>query len=80
MDIPKTHPSGTIIPGKNIGKTRILVVDEHPMLRHGLVALINGQSDMIACGEADAISTVRARLAESRPHLLVIGLRLGRRR
>lgn len=77
MDIPKTHPSGRIIPGKNIGKTRILVVDEHPMLRHGLVAFINGQSDMIACGEADSITTVRARLAECRPHLIVIGLRLG---
>jgi DNA-binding NarL/FixJ family response regulator len=77
MDIPKTQASGGIIPGGHIGKTRILIVDEHPMLRHGLVAFINDQPDMIACGEADGIPSVRARLAGSRPHLLLIGLRLG---
>jgi DNA-binding NarL/FixJ family response regulator len=32
---------------------------------------------MIACGEADCISNIRAKLAETKPHLLVIGLRLG---
>ena len=63
--------------GKQIAKTRILVADEHPLLRHGIVAFINCQPDMIACGEADSISTIRAKVAETRPHLLVIGLRLG---
>lgn len=63
--------------GKQIAKTRILVADEHPLLRHGVVAFINGQPDMIACGEADCISSIRAKLAETKPHLLVIGLRLG---
>src|SRR6266496_5910464 len=77
MDIPKTHPSGRIIPGKNIGKTRILVADEHPLLRHGIAAFINGQPDLIACGEADSISTIRAKVAETRPHLLMIELQLG---
>jgi DNA-binding NarL/FixJ family response regulator len=77
MEIPKTHASGKIVPGRHIAKTRILVADEHPLLRHGIVAFINDQPDMIACGEADCIPTVRAKLAETRPHLLVIGLRLG---
>jgi DNA-binding NarL/FixJ family response regulator len=65
------------VSGKQIAKTRILVADEHPLLRHGVVAFINGQPDMIACGEADCISSIRAKLAETKPHLLVIGLRLG---
>jgi DNA-binding NarL/FixJ family response regulator len=77
MDIPRTHGSGKIVSGRQIAKTRILVADEHPLLRHGIVAFINSQPDMIACGEADCISSIRAKLAETRPHLLVIGLRLG---
>lgn len=31
---------------------RILVVDDHPVVRHGLVALINHQADMAVVGEA----------------------------
>jgi DNA-binding NarL/FixJ family response regulator len=38
-----------------MAKTRILVVDEHPLLRYGIIAFIEGQPDMIACGEADSV-------------------------
>jgi DNA-binding NarL/FixJ family response regulator len=77
MEIPKTHASDKIMPGRHIPKTRILVVDEHPLLRHGMIAFINSQPGMIICGEADCIPDGRSRVAECRPHLLVIGLRLG---
>jgi DNA-binding NarL/FixJ family response regulator len=77
MDISKTHASGTIVPGRQIAKTRIVVVDEQPLLRHGVVAFINDQPGMVACGEADCIPDARSKLAECRPQLLVIGLRLG---
>ena len=67
-----------IVPsGRHAVKTRILVVDEHPLLRHGLIAFINRQPDMVACGEADCIPSARAKVTECKPHLLVIGLRLG---
>ena len=33
-------------------KARILVVDDHPLFRLGLVELINAQSDLAVCGEA----------------------------
>jgi DNA-binding NarL/FixJ family response regulator len=64
-------------PGRHAVKTRILVVDEHPLLRHGIIAFINCQPDMVVCGEADCIPSARTKLAECKPHLLVIGLRLG---
>jgi DNA-binding NarL/FixJ family response regulator len=60
-----------------MARTRILVVDEHPLLRQGIVAFINGQPDMIACGEADSVPSVQNKLAETKPHLIVVGLRLG---
>src|SRR5207249_7039947 len=33
--------------------------------------------DMIACGEADSLPSIHNKLAETKPHLIVIGLRLG---
>ena len=62
---------------KRSAKTRILIVDEHPLIRHGIITFINCQPDMAVCGEADSIPSARIKLAECKPHLLVIGLRLG---
>ena len=44
-------------------QTRILIVDDHPMMREGLAQLIGQQPDMAVCGEAgeagDALEKVR---------------------
>jgi len=64
-------------PSRHAIKTRILVVDEHPLIRHGIITFIDCQPDMVVCGEADCIPSARTKLAECKPHLLVIGLRLG---
>jgi len=77
MEIPKPQATGTIVSGKQAAKTRILVVDEHPLIRHGIIAFIDCQPDMVVCGEADCIPSARTKLADCKPHLLVIGLRLG---
>jgi len=60
-----------------VEKKRILVVDAYPMLRHGLVTYLNAQPDMVVCGEADSIPSALIKIADCKPHLLVIGLRLG---
>jgi chemotaxis response regulator CheB len=33
-------------------KVKILVVDDHPFLREGIVGAINSQNDMVLIGEA----------------------------
>jgi DNA-binding NarL/FixJ family response regulator len=63
--------------GKNPAKTRILVLDEHTLLRFGLNAYLNSQPDMIVCGEADSIPDARSKIAECKPHLLLTAFRLG---
>ena len=35
------------------GKTSILIVDDHPIIRHGLCQLINHEQDLFVCGEAE---------------------------
>ena len=62
---------------KNPVKTRILVLDEHTLLRFGLNAYLNSQPDMIVCGEADSILDAQSKIAECKPHLLLTAFRLG---
>src|SRR5216117_4485589 len=62
---------------KNPVKTRILVLEEHPLLRDGIADYFNSQLDMIVCGESDNISDARNKIAECKPQLLMIALRLG---
>jgi DNA-binding NarL/FixJ family response regulator len=38
---------------KNQNKRNILVVDDHPILRQGLRQLINHESDLVVCAEAE---------------------------
>ncbi len=47
------------------------------MLRHGLITFLNDQPNMVVCGEADSIPSALIKIAECKPQLLVIGLRLG---
>jgi DNA-binding NarL/FixJ family response regulator len=35
------------------GKVRVLLVDDHPILRKGLAQMINQETDMTVCGEAE---------------------------
>ncbi|HVU38826.1 MAG TPA: response regulator transcription factor [Opitutales bacterium] len=55
-------------------KKRILLVDDHPMLRAGLAALINKQPDLEVCAEAeDAAKALQATL-HAVPDLVVTDL------
>src|SRR6478752_732774 len=58
-------------------KTRIVVLEEHPLLRHGIFDYLNSQPDMLVCGESDNIRSARDEIAKYKPQLLVTALRLG---
>jgi DNA-binding NarL/FixJ family response regulator len=64
-------------PVNNPVRTRILILEEHPLLRYGIRDYLNCQPDMIVCGEADNIRDARDKIAECKPQLLVTALRLG---
>lgn len=58
------------------GKTRIVLVDDHPIVRQGVRMLINQESDLEVCGEADCASDALAVIAKTRPDVAVIDLTL----
>jgi DNA-binding NarL/FixJ family response regulator len=62
---------------KHSQRTRVLVLEEHPLLRHGVAHFLNSQPDIIVCGETDNIRDARDKIRESKPQLLLTALRLG---
>lgn len=57
-------------------KTRIYIVDDHPLVRRGLVTVINGEEDMIVCGQAEDSGTATNEIMKLRPDLAVIDISL----
>lgn len=63
--------------GQKSGKTRILVVDDHPLYRRGLIDFLNSQPDVMCCGEADGCETGRRAARQLKPDLVILDLGLG---
>src|SRR5438552_8175778 len=57
-------------------KVRILVVDDHPIGRHGLIGLINQEKVLMCCGEAGTVGETLAATAKNKPDLVILDLRL----
>jgi DNA-binding NarL/FixJ family response regulator len=61
---------------EQFGKRRILLVDDHPIVRQGLTQLINQEVDLTVCGEAEDASSALDAIAVSRPDLLIVDISL----
>jgi DNA-binding NarL/FixJ family response regulator len=57
-------------------KTRILIVDDHPVLRQGIRMLIADQPDLEICGEADDAAGAVQVVEQSPPDVAIIDLTL----
>jgi DNA-binding NarL/FixJ family response regulator len=57
-------------------KTRILLVDDHPLVREWLTNLINQQPGMVVCGEAEDAPQALSAIETTQPHLAVIDISL----
>lgn len=57
-------------------KKRILLIDDHPLLREGMSQIINGQPDLIVCGEAGDRANAMAVAEATKPDLVVVDISL----
>src|ERR1700747_2113596 len=57
-------------------KHRVFIVDDHPLVRDGLANLINQQSDLTVCGEAEDSAGATANIESSRPNVALIDISL----
>jgi DNA-binding NarL/FixJ family response regulator len=55
---------------------RILIVDDHPMMREGLRTLISRERDLIVCGEAETAGQALDAVAKLKPDLVLADITL----
>ena len=74
----KTKPKvkDTPAPDPNAGKARILVVDDHAIVRQGLMQLINRESDMFVCGDAETAADALKQIALLNPDVAIVDVSL----
>jgi DNA-binding NarL/FixJ family response regulator len=57
-------------------KKRILIVDDHPMMRQGLAQLVSNEPDLVVCCEADTAGQALNILVTSKPDLVLADISL----
>jgi DNA-binding NarL/FixJ family response regulator len=57
-------------------KHRILLIDDHPIMRHGMAQLIRMEEDLDVCGEAGTAAEGMAAMQKLQPDIVIIDLTL----
>src|SRR6266540_6145022 len=57
-------------------RTRVFIVDDHPIVRQGLAQMINQEGDLTVCGEAEDTENALEAIAELHPDLVLVDLSL----
>jgi DNA-binding NarL/FixJ family response regulator len=64
-------------PGKAGRRNRVLIVDDHPVVREGLAAQIGTQQDLEVCGEVGDLPAALEAFEHTQPDLAVVDISLG---
>ncbi|MEO7208130.1 MAG: response regulator transcription factor [Steroidobacteraceae bacterium] len=59
------------------GVRRVLMVDDHPVVRQGLHQLLESTDDLAVCGEAETAIDARAAIDRLHPDMLICDISLG---
>lgn len=57
-------------------RKRVLIVDDHPMMRQGLAQLIQHEPDLCVCGQADRAGQALEAIAANPPDLVLVDISL----
>jgi DNA-binding NarL/FixJ family response regulator len=59
-------------------KSRILIVDDHPIFRMGMAELLNQEDDFCVCAVAEDIAGARKAIQEYQPDMAIVDITLAR--
>jgi DNA-binding NarL/FixJ family response regulator len=57
-------------------KTKVLIVDDHPIIRQGLSELINHEPDLIVCEHAEDAPEALGKIKDSEPDMVIVDISL----
>ena len=72
-------PAGVSSSARSTAKARVLLVDDHPVVRRGLALMIDAESDLAVCGEADDFEHALESVARLTPEVAVVDISLSGR-
>jgi DNA-binding NarL/FixJ family response regulator len=58
------------------GKAKIVIVDDHPIVREGLADLINKEKDLVVCGQAEDASQAMKAIRALKPDMVTVDISL----
>ncbi len=61
---------------KKPGPKKILVIEDHPIMRSGLAELIGRESDLMLCGEADDVDKALKAIEKLKPDIALVDITL----
>lgn len=71
MGMAPVEPSTT-----PLQRTRVFIVDDHPIVRQGLTQMLKQEVDLAVCGEAEDVQHALQAIAELQPDLVLVDLSL----
>lgn len=57
-------------------KTKVLIVDDHPIVRQGLAQLLNSEPDFVVCGQAGSAREAMTAIAQLKPDMGIVDISL----
>lgn len=57
-------------------KAKILIVDDHPLVREGLADLVNKEKDLVVCGQAEDAYQAMEAIRELKPDMAIVDISL----
>ena len=76
MAQPKQTPSKPAPPPPKDTRKRVLLVDDHAVVRFGIAQLINRQADLMVCGEEEDASKALTAIGQLKPDLVIADISL----
>ena len=67
-------PSSGVLPKRNA--RRILIVDDHPIVRQGLRRLMENEEDLSVCGEVETARDARTAIKDLNPDAVIVDISL----
>ena len=59
-----------------VAQTKVLVIDDHPLVRERIAELINQEPDLVVCGEAEDVRQALNAVSDRKPDLAIVDITL----